>query len=74
MLELDDFTVEERVKINPYAKDDQVTDEQRKNSSEGIIKEIDDDDDFSMIYLYGDRDDWYYVKVDNVATFLFCKC
>ena len=75
MLELDDFTVGERVKINPDAKDDQVTDEQRKNSAEGIIKDIDDDDDdLAMIYLHGDCDGWYYVKVDNVATFLFSKC
>ena len=76
MLEINDFKVGERVKINPDSEDCFVTDVMRKNSAEGTIKKIGVDDDLEYIYLHGD--DWYKdgypIEVENVATFLFCEC
>ena len=74
MLEREDFIVGERVKINPDAKDIDVTDVMRINSPEATIKKI--SNGLALVHLHGD--DWsprgYWIKAENVATFLFSKC
>ena len=77
MLNRSDFKVGDRVKINPGAKDWDVTDSQRMSSAEGAVIDI---SNRNLIFWReaGDRnrddDDLFKIKYDGTATFLFCKC
>ena len=76
VLERDDLKVGETVKFNPEGKDRDVSDWMRENNTEGTIKKMIDHIDGERVYLLSGG--WflggYWIKVDNVATFLFCKC
>ena len=76
VLERDDLKVGETVKFNPEGKDRDVSDWMRENNTEGTIKQMIDHGEGERVYLLSGG--WflggYWIKVDNVATFLSCKC
>ena len=81
MLETSDFVVGEKVQFNPEAKEKDVTDAQRRNRVVGTVRKIESSikafsPNRSVILL--DGDDWhpcgYWMRYQNVATFLFNKC
>ena len=75
MLNLSDFKVGKMVKINPEAKDCDVTDAQRRNGVEGTIAWIARHES-PLVFLKEPH--WYSggynIEYENVATFLFCYC
>ena len=81
MLETSDFVVGEKVQFNPEAKEKDVTDAQRRNRVVGTVRKIESSlkafsHNRSVILLDGDN--WhprgYWMRYQNVATFLFNKC
>jgi len=71
----EDCNVGDRVKFSPVAKDKDVTEEQRKNGSEGIITGMSEN---SVTVKLDDGIcsdvDYFYFELDGFPTFLFSQC
>jgi len=69
---MEDCAVGDKVKFSPDAKDKDVTFEQRKNGSEGIITVKNDSS--AKVKLENGCEAIYYYERDGFPTFVFCQC